>query len=138
MAEPNLPEIRMDAADLYREDIYTDRKVGSIRVLTPVTTEGAQDDTRAVLYAGQAQLLTAVGAVPLSFDIPAASLAEAVEKFPVAAQEAVERTMKELQELRREAASSILIPEPGAGGGFGGPGGPGGLPGGGGGKIQLP
>jgi hypothetical protein len=39
------------------------------------------------------------------------------------------------EELRREAASSIIVPEGGAGP-LGGPGGPGGLPGGG--KIQMP
>jgi hypothetical protein len=47
------------------------------------------------------------------------------------ANQAVEKTMQELQELRREAASSIVIPETGGGmGGLGGAGGPGG-------KIQL-
>jgi hypothetical protein len=47
----------------------------------------------------------------------------------------VERTMRQLQEMRREAASSIVVPDrmpPGLGG-LGGPGGPRG-----GGKIQLP
>jgi hypothetical protein len=50
--------------------------------------------------------------------------------------------MRQLQELRREAASSIVVPDrmpPGLGGpGLGGPGlgGPGGMRGGG--KIQLP
>jgi hypothetical protein len=52
----------------------------------------------------------------------------------------VERTMRQLQDLRREAASSIVIPDrvpPGMGGG--GLGGPGlGGPGPRGGKIQLP
>jgi len=47
------------------------------------------------------------------------------------AKEAVERTMKDLQELRRQAASSIVVPQ----GGMGGLGGPGGL--GPGGKIQI-
>lgn len=117
----------MDAADLYREDIYTDRKVGTIRVLTPVTPEGTPDTQRPVQYMGQAQLLTAMGALPLTFDIDANSLPEAIAKFADGANEAVERTMKELHEMRREAASSIIVPE---GGGSGG-----GAPGGG--KIQL-
>ena len=55
-------------------------------------------------------------------------------------QEAVERMVQELEEYRRQSASSIVIPRGGAGG-VGGPGGlgglgPGGMPGGG--KIQMP
>jgi hypothetical protein len=125
--ETLIPE--MDATDLYREDTYTDHKVGTIRVMTPVTAEGDADPGRAVLYTGQTQLLTPMGALPINFDIEAGSLAEATGRFAAAANEAVEKAMKELQELRREAASSIIVPE---GGGMGGPGG---VPGGG--KIQL-
>jgi hypothetical protein len=119
----------MDAKDLYREEVFTDRKVGSIRRLSPVKSDGAADAGRRTLYVGQAQLLTQLGALPLSFEIEANSLDEAVARFADAAKVAVDRTMKELQEMRREAASSIVIPEPGGMG-------PGGLPGGG--KIQFP
>lgn len=120
-------EPKMDLADLYREEIFTDRKVGTIRRLTPAKTDGATDANRQVLYLGQAQVLTAVGAMPLSFEIDASSLEEAVTKFSAAAKEAVDRAVKELQELRREATSSIVVP----GSGTGGLGGLGGLPGGG-------
>ncbi len=118
--EDNADEFAMDGADLYREEVFTDRKLGSIRQLTPVTAEGAVDGRRKQLFLGQAQILTTVGALPLSFEIEARTLAEAVKGFAAAAQEALESTMKELQELRREAASSIIIPEAG-GGTFGGP-----------------
>lgn len=117
----------MDPADLYREEIFTDRKVGTIRRLTPVKVDGSTDTARQILYLGQAQVLTAVGAVPLSFEIDANSLEAAVQKFSEAAKEAVDRAVKELQELRREATSSIVVP----GSGADGLGGPGGLPGGG-------
>ncbi|MAT65539.1 MAG: hypothetical protein CMN57_07820 [Gammaproteobacteria bacterium] len=134
--DESLETPQMDAADLYREEVITDRRVGSIRVLTPVTAEGATDPGRAVVYVGQAQLMTPAGALPLNFEIPAASLAEAVDKFSEATEQAVERTMQELEEMRREAASSIVIPKAG-GEGMGGPGGGlgGGMPGGG---FQLP
>jgi len=133
MATTGKPEIelKMDPAALHREDLYTDRKMGTIRVLTPVTTDGATDSARPVQYLGEAQILTPMGAIPLSFQIDAASLAEAIDKFADAAKVAVERTAREIQEMRREAASSIVIPDsvpPGLGGG--------GL--GGGGKIQMP
>ena len=124
-------EARMDAAAMYREEIYTDRKVGTIRVLVPVKSNGAPDAGRKTVYAGEAQILTNAGPLPISFEIDAQSLEEAAQKFAGAAKEAIERTVKELQELRRQAASSIVVPQ----GGMGGLG-PGGLPGGG--KIQLP
>jgi hypothetical protein len=124
---------KMDPASLYREESFTDRRVGSIRRLTPVKSDGSVDAARSEVFIGQAQLLTPMGAIPLNFEIPAKSLDEATHKFSAAAQDAVQRTMQELQELRREQASSIVIPETGAAG-LGGLGGP---PGGGG-KIRMP
>ena len=47
----------MDPATLYREEIYTDRKVGTLRVMVPVTTSGASDPSRATIYTGEAQLM---------------------------------------------------------------------------------
>lgn len=136
-AEDTASDNRMDANALYREEVFTDRRVGTIRRLTPVTADGSPDDGREVLYSGQAQILTPAGALPLSFDLDAKSLDEAVARFGEAAQTAVEHTLNELQEMRREAASSIVVPkgDPGFGGPGGGSGPAGGMPGGG---IQIP
>jgi hypothetical protein len=124
-------EARMDPATLYREEAFTDRKVGSIRLLMPVKADGTPDPERTVLYVGQTQILTSMGALPLSFEIDAKSLDEAVSRFSEFAALAFERTVQEYEEMRRQAASSLVIPERGAGG-FG----PGGPPGGG--KIRFP
>ena len=121
-------EPRFDADSLYREDTYTDRRVGTLRVLTPVTPDGSADAARATLYVGQISVMTPMGTLPISFEVEAATLAEAVEKFADGAKKAMEETMRELQQLRREAASSIVIPEPGAVP----------PPGGGGGRIRMP
>jgi hypothetical protein len=106
-------EPAMDPAELYREDLYTDRRVGTIRVLTPVKTDGSTDPARRVSYLGQAQIMTNAGMLPISFEIDAVTLAEAVEKFAPAAKVALEETVRELQEIRRQAASQLVIPEPG-------------------------
>jgi hypothetical protein len=124
----------MDPNTLYREEVISDRKVGTIRMLTPIRSDGSHDASRPVAYIGEAQLLTSVGTLPINFEIEAQTLDEAVKKFAEVAKEAVERTMKDLQELRRQAASSIVVPQGGMGG-IGGMG-PGGMPGGG--KIQIP
>ena len=123
----------MNAADLYLEEIFTDRRVGTIQRLAPVTADGEPDASRAIVYVGQAQVMTPAGALPLSFEIPASSLSEAVAGFEAAAEKAVAETMQRLQEMRREAAGSIILPE--AGGAPLGPGVPG-APGGG--KIRIP
>jgi hypothetical protein len=119
--------LTMDPASVYREDVYTDRKAGTIRSLTPVKKDGSPDPGREAVYVGEAQILTPMGAIPVTFEIDAASLDDALTKYAAAAKQAVERTVKEIQELRRQAASSIVIPQGGM---------PGGLPGGG--KIQMP
>ena len=68
MAGPsNAPEPKMDSQDLYREDMFTDRRVGTIRVLTPVKADGTPDPSRPASYVGQAQIMTPAGALPLSF-----------------------------------------------------------------------
>ncbi len=121
-------ELKVDPASLYLEEVFTDRRVGTIRRMTPVGKDGQRDQARAVLYMGETQVLTPAGALPIGFEIGAGSLEEAAEKFGPLAKEAIERTVKELQELRRQAASSIVVPQgpvPGIGGA-------------GGGKIQIP
>jgi hypothetical protein len=141
MADRNAPspagarEASMDAEDLWREEVVTDRKIGTLRVMTPIRADGQPDPMRRVTYVGEAQMMTNMGALPISFEIEADSLAAAVAGYGRAAGEAFERTMRELQELRRQASSSLVLPGQG-GGGFG----PGGLPPGlgGGGKLQMP
>ena len=137
------PEPKMDPTNLYREEIITDRRVGTIRLLTPIATSGATDPKRKILYVGETQVLTAGGMLPIAFELDASSLSEAIEKFPDGVKRAVEETIQEIQQLRREAASSIVIPDVksasgllGGPGALGGPGGPGGPPRGG--RIQLP
>ena len=127
MAADSTPELRMDPANLYREETFTDRKVGTIRMMTPVKNDESTDSGRKVVYIGETQLMTPVGALPLAFEIEADSLGNAATKFAEVAQVAVERAVKELQEMRRQASSSIVIPE-GIPPGLGGPGG----------KIKLP
>ena len=120
-------DIKIDPKALFLEEVFTDRRIGTIRRLTPVTKDGTKDPARAVLYVGETQVLTPAGALPIAFEIGAGSLEEAAEKFGGHAKEAIERTVKELQEMRRQAASQIVVPQ-GQLPPMGGPGG----------KIQMP
>lgn len=96
---------------MYREEIFTDRRLGTIRKLIPVTTDGSPDPSRPVLFSGQAQVMTPVGALPLSFELDATTLDGAIAKFGAAAEIAIQETMRELQEMRREQASSLVLPD---------------------------
>ncbi|MEO8224824.1 MAG: hypothetical protein ABI661_08455 [Gammaproteobacteria bacterium] len=134
MAEQPLDiELKMEENDLYQEEIFTDRRVGTIQRLTPIDKTGQPDPTRPVLYVGQTQLMSRMGALPLSFEIPGDSLGQAVQNFATAANGALLETMQKLEDMRRDQASSLIVPD--AAGGFGGGGG-GGMPGGGG-RIRL-
>jgi hypothetical protein len=112
--QPELPEIKLDAASLYREEIFTDRRAGTLRRLTPVTADGAVDAARAVLFSGQTQLLTPGGVLPLGFDIEAATLQEALDRFPEAVKQALDEAIEEAREMRREQSSRIVVPDAGA------------------------
>jgi hypothetical protein len=113
MAAPELKstELKLDPDKLYVEEIFTDRRIGTIRRLTPVTKDGKPDEARAILYVGETQIMTPAGSIPIAFEIGAASVGEAAEKFGSLAKEAIDRTVHELQELRRQASSSIVIPQ---------------------------
>ena len=127
---PNPTEPNIDPAALYLEEVFTDRRVGTIRRMTPVKGDGARDPAREITYVGETQVMSTVGALPIVFEIEATSLEDAAVKFGPLAKEAIERTVRELQDLRRQAASSIVIPQGGVPDLGGGPRG--------GGKIQLP
>jgi hypothetical protein len=128
-AQNDIPDVELDLKGLYREDVFTDRRAGSIRRLTPVSADGAPDPTRPVLFSGQTQLLTPAGVLPLGFEIEAQTLEEALRKFPEGVKVALEQAIDEARELRREAASRIVVPEVASGVGPGPAGG---------GKIKFP
>jgi hypothetical protein len=129
MAEERNQDPQMDAEGLYQEENFTDRRVGAIRRLSPVRADGSADPGRPVLYIGQAEIMTNMGPVPISFEIEGQTLADAVVGFAPAAQAAIERTVQQIQEMRRQQASQLVVPQgpvPGITGGRGG------------GKIQMP
>ena len=134
-----LDQLRLDASELVMEETFTDRRVGSIRRLSPVTEDGQPDTSRQVQFFGQSQIMTPAGPLPISFELPAEDLKGAIDQFPEAAEKAIEEAVEELKKMQRDQQSSIMVPgqNPG-GGGMGGAGGPGGMgPGGGPGGFKL-
>lgn len=105
-----LEEINVDRDNLYLEEVFTDLKIATIRRLTPVKPDGSPDPSRPTLFQGQTQLMSQMGPIPVSCPIEAADMTEAMEKFPEAIGEAVERMIDEAREMQRQEASRIIVP----------------------------
>lgn len=105
-----LSDVKMDSANLYREESYTDLKTGGIRKLVPVKLDGSEDTSRAAIFTGHTQLMSPHGPLPLQGAIEAKTLAEAVEKFPQAMEDAMNKMIEEAQQYQREQANRIVTP----------------------------
>jgi hypothetical protein len=113
MTETNvqaLSEIKLDSKNLYREEVFTDLRVGSIKQLTPITSDGSRDLTRPIVFLGETQLMSQMGPLPVQAKIEAENLAGAIAGFPAAIQRAVEVMIDEVKELQRKEMSRIVVP----------------------------
>jgi ribosomal protein L13 len=126
MSQMPIDGMQVDADNLYREESITDLKVASIRRMIPIKKDGSEDPSRKTIYTGQAHIMSQMGPVPVSSEIDADSLEEALQKFPEAIKEGIERMMEEAKEMQRQEASRIVVPKgapPNLTGGGGAPGG---------------
>ena len=76
MIEPD-----MNPKDLWLEEIFTDRRVGTIRRMTPVDGKGERDPGREVMFVGETQVMSQLGALPINFVLEAKTLEEAAKLF---------------------------------------------------------
>ena len=113
MSDPQtqpLSEIKLDISNLYKEEVFTDLRVGSLKQLTPVTKEGDRDLGRPIVFIGETQLMSQVGPLPVQTHIEAENLQGAIERFPAAIQTAVEAMIDEVKEHQRKEMSRIVVP----------------------------
>ena len=61
MTNPSFPDIKMDALSLYKEEVVTDQKVGTIRIMTPILSQTARLTPSQSQFVGQAQMMTPQG-----------------------------------------------------------------------------
>ena len=106
----SLTEVKVDTNNLYREEVFTDLRIATLRRLSPVRADGSPDPSRPALYSAQTTLMSQAGPLPVEAPIDAASLEDAAAKFPAAIQEAVDRLLEEAREIRRREASRIVVP----------------------------
>ncbi|MFC1591920.1 cytoplasmic protein [Thermodesulfobacteriota bacterium] len=103
-------EISIDKDNLFREESFTDLKAGVIKRLTPVKADGTPDAGRSAIYMGQAQMMAPTGPIPIQFELQVSTMEEAIDQFPAGVKETVEKIIEEAKQLRREAASRIVVP----------------------------
>jgi len=105
-----LDQVQFDSSNLYLEEVITDLRVGTIRRLTPLDTDGNRDLGRPMMFFAQAQIMSQMGPLPVSGKIEATTLKEAVENYPQAVQAGIETLMEEAREMQRQEASKIVMP----------------------------
>jgi hypothetical protein len=105
-----LSDVKMDVANLYREESYTDLKTGGIRKLVPIQLDGSEDTSRDAVFTGHTQLMSPHGPLPLQGAIEAKTFEEAVAKFPQAMEDAMNKMIEEAQQYQREQANKIITP----------------------------
>ncbi len=106
----SIGQIQVATENLYREEVFTDLKVASIRKLVPIRPDGSPDPSREPVFTGQTTLMTQAGPVPVTCPIEATTLEEATAKFPEAIKLGVERLMDEVRDAQRREASRIVVP----------------------------
>ncbi len=120
-------DARMNAENLYLEEAITDRRVGRIRRLRPITVAGEPDPSRDPLFVAEAHVMTPAGPIPIEAPIDATTLEGAMEGFAAAVQQAMDELVSQLREMERERAGRIIVPDALGGMPGGMPGGPGGF-----------
>jgi hypothetical protein len=111
MTENSLENIRIDAENLWKEENFTDLKVGSIRKMTPIKVDGTEDASRTATFSATTNIMTPGGALPVSGEIEADTLAEAIEKFPEAIHAAIKQLQDDMIKYQQEQASQIITPD---------------------------
>jgi hypothetical protein len=102
--------LKLDENNLYREESFTDMKIGAVRMLTPVTSDGSLDESRKPVFIGQTQLMSPEGPLPVSCIIQASSLKKAVASFPEAVAKEVDRMISLAQQAQEKEKSRIVVP----------------------------
>lgn len=109
--EQSLENIKIDGSNLWKEENFTDLQVGSIRKLTPIKLDGTEDEGRLASWSATTNIMTPGGALPISGEIDASNLEEAVEKFSDAINTAVKKLQEDMIKMQQEQANKIVTPD---------------------------
>jgi len=102
MNQMNMNEAQLDKDNLYREETYTDMKIGSLHKLIPIKLDGTMDESRPAHFSARTQLMSPAGPVPVQTELKAETLSDALEEFPAAISVAVEEMVTQAQKYQEE------------------------------------
>ena len=102
--------LEVDRSNLYREEVFSDLRVCTIRRLMPVKPDGTEDKARKTIYVGQTHLVSPNGPIPVQNMIKAKDLQQAFKKFPEAMKEAMDRMIEEAKKMQQQEDSRIIVP----------------------------
>jgi hypothetical protein len=111
----NQVDFKVDRSNLYREETYTDLKVGTIKCLIPVKADGSEDKTRKRVFVGNTNVMTPQGPIPIQGMIQAKELQQAIKKFPEAMEVAMDQLIeqaKKYQEQQEQQSENSQIQKP--------------------------
>ena len=104
-------ELKIDRSNLFKEETFTDLKVGMIKRMTPIKSDGSVDKTRKPVFVGQTSLMTPNGPLPIQAVIQAKELQQAIKKFPEAMQASMERLAEEAKKYQEQQQGQIEKPD---------------------------
>jgi len=110
--QKNQVNFKVDRSNLYREESFTDLKAGSVKCLTPVKSDGAEDKSRKKIFVGQSNVMTPQGPLPIQGVIQAKELQQAIKKFPEAMEAAMERLIEEAKKYQEQQGQDSQIQKP--------------------------
>ncbi len=106
-------DFKIDRSNLYREESFTDLKVGSIKCLNPIKSDGSEDKTRKKIFVGNTNVMTPNGPIPIQGMIQAKELQQAIKKFPEAMEAAMDRLIEEAKKYQeQQQAEDAQIQKP--------------------------
>jgi len=104
-AQQNQIDFTMNRKKLYRDESFTDIKVGALRRLVPVKPDGSEDDSRVPMFMAQTQVMSPAGPIMLNAALKATTIEEAVDEFPVAMEAELEKMKAEAEQRQAEAGA---------------------------------
>ncbi len=104
-------ELKIDKSNFFKEETFTDLKVGIIKRMTPAKPDGSEDKTRKSVFVGQTSLMTPNGPLPLQAVIQAKELQQAIKKFPEAMQASMQRLAEEAKKYQEQEKTKIAEPD---------------------------
>jgi hypothetical protein len=101
-AQQNEIDFTMNSKNLYRDESYTDIKVGALRRLVPVNSDGSEDDSRSPMFMAQTQVMSPAGPIVLNAPLKATTIEDAVDEFPAVMQAELERMKAEAEKRQAQ------------------------------------